>query len=509
MSLYIKMAQRNAEKEQTQAHHLHAVDERRRRMQMIRKTDAAILGLLPQPPLDVQEQQDKRPQAGISNDNSASLTSSPNSPSGGVSSAMSTLCGSIAASRRVFRRPRTASEKEKARKDRFASHVKVSSTLIGSGAFGAVYLGVHEETGQWIAVKRLPIRQAVKSFTIPTDAAGKAALDEQLDELVEEIRVMRDLDHPNIVRYLHAERNDAELSIFMEYMSGGSLGSLLKKFEKFPESMVKVYMRQALAGVAYLHSKNIVHRDIKADNILLHSDGTAKLSDFGTSREFSESVNLLTVTGTPWFMAPEVVKGTGHGAPADIWSIGCTIIHLIRGAPPFDEFQSPVTAMYNIALKPERVFEYVPPTCSQSLLSALACCLAEAPEKRWTAAQLLSHDFFRTVLKGDVSDDISTDDEDGSQPAVPAIPLGSRGSGTVPLVVPLTQIAPSASSQAAAGGGTTLHRTLTPRSLASRLRSETQNQQLSSQAAFGSKSILEAGGGIGKQHPEPDQSVAN
>jgi serine/threonine protein kinase len=460
MSLYIQMAQRNAARigEASAANRQKDAEYRRRRMQEWRvSADPTALNYLPQPPLQVDTAVACAPQEAAP------------APAALQAAAMSTLCGSIAASRRVFRRPRTAAEKERAKKDKFSTRVKVSSTLIGSGAFGAVYLAVNEDSGQWIAVKRLPIRQAVKNQTVPGDAAGRQALDSQLDELVEEIRVMRDLDHPNIVRYLHADRNEQELSIFMEYMSGGSVGSLLKKFEVFSESMVKVYMRQALSGVAYLHSKNIVHRDIKADNILLHSDGTAKLSDFGTSREFSESANLLTVTGTPWFMAPEVVKGVGHGAPADIWSIGCTIIHLSRGMPPFDEYQSPVTAMYNIALHPEKVFEYVPASASASLRSVLACCLCEQPEKRWTAAQLLGHEFFASTCSakhGNQSSDDMTEDEEATTAH------GGQASDAAPAHV--------------------VQRPLTPRShLALKLRTETQNQQSMSQAAFGSRSILE------------------
>lgn len=387
--------------------------------------------------------------------------------------------------------------------DLFARNVQLSSTLLGTGAFGVVYLGVHQTTGKWIAVKKISVKAAGGGSANASGSAQnkkKAHIASQLDEIVEEIRLMKDLDHDHIVKYLHAERNEEELTIFMEYMSGGSLAGMLKKFDVLPEPMLRVYMLQAIQGVAYLHQRNIVHRDIKADNILLHSDGTVKLSDFGTSREVSDSANLLTVTGTPWFMAPEVIKGTGHGASADIWSIGCTMIQMVRGQAPFSEYSSPVTAMYHVALNPQNVLRYIPETVSPALRECLHWCLQETPSLRPTALQLLGHRFFVGEPLGDEDAENSDDMTDatsvasapslaphppvtqGSLNAMPHRPFSSNvASAQVPQVVPLAN--PAAGLAALRGNSPDAGRQLTPKSLSLRLREATQNQQRHSSVA--------------------------
>ena len=388
---------------------------------------------------------------------------------------------SISKRSRSRRRPSSADTE----KVPFSSKVVISQTLLGTGAFGAVYLGVHEDTGQMIAIKKITIGNANNKETR-----------EQIEQLASEIRLMKQLDHPNIVKYLHAERQEQQLLIYMELMSGGSLASLMKKFTKLPESVMRVYMRQVLVGLAYLHQRNVVHRDIKADNILMASDGTAKISDFGTSREFNDSANLLTVTGTPWFMAPEVIKGSegvGHGAPADIWSIGCTIIELVQGRPPFWQHNNPMTVMFNIGLHPEKILDEIPKEVSPELRDLLQCCLREEPSQRITAKQILDHPFFRDE---DSSDSESGDAEVAPKTAEVAAPVAAKdgarrssvleprppvpslgGTGNVPVPMGIHAVGGLRSSV-----GNTRPSTPpapgTPRSTyAQRLRDETQFQQ--------------------------------
>lgn len=345
----------------------------------------------------------------------------------------------------------------------FSKQIVLSSTILGSGAFGVVYLGVHQLTGAFVAVKKLTLKPVGKN------ADGKEIRD-QLDDLVAEIRLMKALDHTNIVKYLHADHNDSDLSIYMEFMSGGSLASMLKKFDVLTEPLVRTFMIQAMRGVAYLHQRNVVHRDIKADNILIGADGSAKLSDFGTSRELSDSTNLLTVTGTPWFMAPEVVKGTGHGSAADIWSVGCTIIQLIRGSAPFADFPNPITAMYHVALHPQKVLEYIPDSCSPNLRHLLEWCLQEQPAMRPSALQILDHPFFSALV-----DDCPSSPGSSRSSSLPSaavlqtLEVRTESNGLFD-VAPLKPRHPS--------------RPTTPNSSrVSRLRDETQNQQPSSTLA--------------------------
>ncbi|CUG86150.1 protein kinase, putative [Bodo saltans] len=383
------------------------------------------------------------------------MPDAPGSETATSSSPCAAAAHSIAAT--VSVEPRQIRKKRKA--EAFSSQVALSNTILGTGAFGVVYLGIHQNSGAWVAVKQMQIRPQ------PGTANRTAAIKNQLDEMAEEIRLMKNLDHPNVVHYLHAETiNNEQLNIYMEYMSGGSLASLIKRFDKLPEAMIRTYMAQAIAGIAFLHQKNIVHRDIKADNILLHSDGVAKLSDFGTSREVSDSANLLTVTGTPWFMAPEVVKGTGHGAPADIWSLGCTMIQLASGVAPFSEFTNPVTAMYNVALHPGKVLGYIPETCGGELKSCLHWCLQENPASRPSAADLLMHPFFQSIAADDGSDGSESTGSPASAAIDPALPIPVAGYTNVIPLQRISQVAPS--------------RPTTPiSSRTARLRDETQNQQ--------------------------------
>ena len=336
--------------------------------------------------------------------------------------------------------------------------VVLSETLLGAGAFGAVYLGIHEETGEMIAVKKVTLGP-------PCDATAK-----QIEQLAGEIRLMKALDHPNVVKYLHAQRKDTDLYIYMEYLSGGSLASVLSKFQTLGEKVVRIYMRQVLEGLKYLHQKNIVHRDIKPDNILLTPQGTAKISDFGTSREFSDGKNLLTVTGTAWFMAPEVVKGTGHGAPADLWSVGCTIIQLLTGTVPFGEYDNAVTAMFNIAMHPEKVQEAIPDNISPELRSLLRGCLMEEPHARLTAVQALAHPFFAGADNDPIPVVHSVVQPLPGKYRVPPV---RNAEGDVPTPTPL-----NVASKAPRVGSVMPPSPKSSSSFATKLRDTTQNEQL-------------------------------
>ena len=154
--------------------------------------------------------------------------------------------------------------------------------------------------------------------------------------------ILQRLDHPNIVRYLGTERTAEHLDIFLEFVPGGSLACLLAKFGAFHEGVIRMYTRQLLLGLHYLHQHRHMHRDIKGANILLDHHGTVKLADFGASKKIESLVTLhgeasahyKSVKGTPFWMAPEVIRQEGHGRPADIWSIGCTVIEMATARPP-------------------------------------------------------------------------------------------------------------------------------------------------------------------------------
>jgi mitogen-activated protein kinase kinase kinase len=205
--------------------------------------------------------------------------------------------------------------------------------LIGKGTYGRVYLGMNATTGEFLAVKQVEVNQKAALHDKERVKEMVAALDQEID-------TMQHLEHSNIVQYLGCERKEFSISIYLEYIAGGSVGSCLRKHGKFEESVVKSLTRQTLQGLAYLHAEGILHRDLKADNILLDLDGTCKISDFGISKK-SDNIYGNDVTnsmqGSVFWMAPEVVRaqGQGYSAKVDIWSLGCVVLEMFAGRRPW------------------------------------------------------------------------------------------------------------------------------------------------------------------------------
>jgi hypothetical protein len=221
----------------------------------------------------------------------------------------------------------------------------VKGQLIGKGTFGRVYLGMNLTTGELLAVKQVEVNPK---------AAGsdKDKMRELVKALDIEIDTMQHLDHPNIVQYLGCERKEYSISIFLEYIPGGSVGSCLRKHGRFEEKIVSSLTRQTLNGLAYLHSEGILHRDLKADNILLDLDGTCKISDFGISKK-SDNIYGNDITnsmqGSVFWMAPEVIRsqGQGYSAKVDIWSLGCVVLEMFAGRRPWAREEA-IGAIYKL-----------------------------------------------------------------------------------------------------------------------------------------------------------------
>lgn len=217
--------------------------------------------------------------------------------------------------------------------------------LIGKGTFGRVYLGMNMTTGELIAVKQVEVN--AKSA-----GSDKERIKEMVRSLDIEIDTMQHLDNPYIVSYLGCERKEYSISIFLEYISGGSIGSCLRKHGKFEESVVSSLTRQTLIGLAYLHNEGILHRDLKADNILLDIDGTSKISDFGISKKSNDIYGndaSNSMQGSVFWMAPEVIRsqGQGYSAKVDIWSLGCVVLEMFAGRRPWSKEEA-VGAIYKL-----------------------------------------------------------------------------------------------------------------------------------------------------------------
>ncbi|KAL3634586.1 hypothetical protein CASFOL_021640 [Castilleja foliolosa] len=262
--------------------------------------------------------------------------------------------------------------------------------LIGCGAFGRVYMGMNLDSGELLAVKQV---------AISTNSASKKT-QEFINELEKEVNLLKNLSHPNIVRYLGTAREEDSLNILLEFVPGGSISSLLGKFGSFPESVIRMYTKQLLIGLEYLHENKIMHRDIKGANILVDNKACIKLADFGASKKVEA---LATVTGaksmkgTPYWMAPEVIVQTGHSYSADIWSVGCTIIEMATGKAPWSQQYQEVAALFHIGTT--KSHPPIPGHLSTDAKDFLLKCLQKEPDLRSTASELLKHPFVTRVYR--------------------------------------------------------------------------------------------------------------
>ncbi|KFP26871.1 Mitogen-activated protein kinase kinase kinase 3, partial [Colius striatus] len=217
--------------------------------------------------------------------------------------------------------------------------------LLGRGAFGEVYLCYDADTGRELSVKQVP-------FDPDSQETSK-----EVNALECEIQLLKTLRHDRIVQYYGCLRDPEEkkLSIFVEYMPGGSIKDQLKAYGALTENVTRKYTRQILQGVFYLHSNMIVHRDIKGANILRDSAGNVKLGDFGASKRIQticmSGTGIKSVTGTPYWMSPEVISGEGYGRKADVWSVACTVVEMLTEKPPWAEFEA-MAAIFKIATQP-------------------------------------------------------------------------------------------------------------------------------------------------------------
>ncbi|KAM3286294.1 mitogen-activated protein kinase kinase kinase 5 isoform X2 [Capsicum chacoense] len=265
--------------------------------------------------------------------------------------------------------------------------------LIGRGTFGSVYVASNRETGALCAMKEVEL--------LPDDP--KSA--ESIRQLQQEINVLSHLKHPNIVQYYGSEIVGDRFYIYLEYVHPGSLNKFIHDHcETITESIVRNFTRHILCGLAYLHSKKTIHRDIKGANLLVDAYGVVKLADFGMAKHLNGQAANLSLKGSPYWMAPELLQSvmktdttTDIAFATDIWSLGCTVIEMLNGKPPWSEYEA-AAAMFKVL----KDTPPIPETLSPEGKDFLRCCFRRNPAERPSASMLLEHRFMKTSHQPDV-----------------------------------------------------------------------------------------------------------
>lgn len=246
--------------------------------------------------------------------------------------------------------------------------------ILGSGSFGVVFRALDLVTKQTVAIKKIDMENS----------------DDEIDEIQKEIAILAACRDSRVTKYYGCFVKGYKLWIIMEYLGGGSCLDLLKDVGPFSEESIAVTCHELLNALDYLHKNGKIHRDIKAANVLVSSEGDVKIADFGVATQLSNNLSKRnTFVGTPFWMAPEVIKQEDYNFKADIWSLGITAIELAKGEPPYADVH-PMKVLFFIPKKE-------PPALngrfSEAFKDFVSICLQKNPAKRPTVGQLLRHRF--------------------------------------------------------------------------------------------------------------------
>ncbi|EHB06789.1 Serine/threonine-protein kinase 10, partial [Heterocephalus glaber] len=280
---------------------------------------------------------------------------------------------------------RKSREYEHVRRDLDPNEVWEIMGELGDGAFGKVYKAKNKETGALAAAKVIETKS-----------------EDELEDYIVEIEILATCDHPYIVKLLGAYYHDGKLWIMIEFCPGGAVDAIMLELDRgLTEPQIQVVCRQMLEALNFLHGKKIIHRDLKAGNVLMTLEGDIRLADFGVSAKNLKTLQKRdSFIGTPYWMAPEVVlcetmKDTPYDYKADIWSLGITLIEMAQIEPPHHEL-NPMRVLLKIA-KSDPPTLLAPSKWSAEFRDFLKVALDKNPETRPNAAQLLEHPFVSSV----------------------------------------------------------------------------------------------------------------
>lgn len=253
--------------------------------------------------------------------------------------------------------------------------------ILGEGAYGKVYSATHKASNIQLAIKQVLVSGSQK------------------DDLRREIDILKKCKNKNIVQLYGCCIKDNYLWILMEYCGLGSVLDVINTIKKtLTEQQISAVVAYTVLGLIYLHREGIIHRDMKAGNILITDEGFVKIADFGVSSQLGGAASKAkTVVGTPLWMSPEVLEGSKYDGKADIWSLGVSAIEMADGHAPFHDVPI-MDAMYKIASGDPPSLQN-PSKWSQNFNDFLKCCLVKDPAGRSSAVELLAHPFVQTGLK--------------------------------------------------------------------------------------------------------------
>ena len=245
--------------------------------------------------------------------------------------------------------------------------------LIGKGAFGKVTLGVHKLTGKYVAIKTIDKSSIKDEFT--------------KKKVFQEVYILKKIRHANVIRLLEVFEGSKQLFIVMEYAQGGDLLKYVQKQKHLKESEAKQIFKQIVFGLGHIHSRGVLHRDIKLDNILLDSDGGIKICDFGVSKIISKTDRITDQCGTPAYIAPEIINNEGYdGFYVDHWSLGVLLYTILTGGLPYKGRS--MEELLEAIKKNSIIYPLHLSTEAKELINSL---LKQNPEERLSLPELLIH----------------------------------------------------------------------------------------------------------------------